>query len=212
MVTLRFISSVIKSEGRSGRRVCVCKLKKIKTLTCLVVDCFERLIDLNYNSYLVRFSISMRGKWCQTIVSQTFKLKIPRRKRFKMKSRITLQKTFGRTNQNKIENNLWFYFLFTGSQENLGNFKNTTSCSCSIKIKLMSNGESVLYLHIWYQSSSLKESGLMTRVTKSLWVLAFLLIGYEWHNFPGLITEGSWAEAMLSWITFDIHYKLLCRN
>ena len=177
MVTLRFISSVIKSEGRSGRRVCVCKLKKIKTLTCLVVDCFERLIDLNYNSYLVRFSISMRGKWCQTIVSQTFQLKIPRRKRFKMKWRIILQKTFGRTNQNKIENNLWFYFLFTGSQENLGNFKNKTSCSCSIKIKLMSNGESVLYLHIWYQSSSLKESGLMTRVTKSLWVLAFLLIG-----------------------------------
>ena len=54
--------SVIKSEGRSGRRVCVCKLKKINTLTCLVVDCFERLIDLNYNSYLIRFSISMRGK------------------------------------------------------------------------------------------------------------------------------------------------------
>ena len=146
-------------------------------MTCLVVDCFERLIDLNYNSYLVRFSISMRGKWCQTIVSQTFKLKIPRRKRFKMKWRITWKKTFGRTNQNKIENNLWFYFLFTGSQENLGNIKNTTSCPCSIKIKLMSNGESVLYLHIWYQSSSLKESGLMTRVTKSLWVLAFLLIG-----------------------------------
>lgn len=121
--------SVIKSERRSGCRVCVCKLKKIKTLTCLVVDCFERLIDLNYNSYLVRFSISMRGKWCQTIVSQTFKLKIPRRKRFKIKWRITLKKTFGRTNQNKIENNLWFYFLFTGSQENLGNFKNTTSCS-----------------------------------------------------------------------------------
>ena len=121
--------SVIKSERRSGCRVCVCKLKKIKTLTCLVVDCFERLIDLNYNSYLVRFSISMRGKWCQTIVSQTFKLKIPRRKRFKMKWRITLKKTFGRTNQNKIENNLSFYFLFTGSQENLGNFKNTTSCS-----------------------------------------------------------------------------------
>ena len=162
--------SVIKSEGRSGRRVCVCKLKKIKTLTCLVVDCFERLIDLNYNSYLIRFSISMRGKWCQTIVSQTFQLKIPRRKRFKMKWRIILQKTFGRTN-------LWFYFLFTGSQENLGNFKNTTSYPCSIKIKLMSNGESVLYLHIIYQSSSLKESGLMTRVTKSLWVLAFLLIG-----------------------------------